>query len=90
MIASSPYSVIAIPSVSVSDFALRLADRPGAHVPARRGSPKYPHGHGFMAAMRTKASQLPHAPIIPARRVASEAVPPSATCKRRDSSTHRA
>src|SRR5215204_4418557 len=29
----------------------------GAQVQARRGSPRHPQGHGFMTAMRTKASQ---------------------------------
>jgi GrpB-like predicted nucleotidyltransferase (UPF0157 family) len=29
----------------------------GAQVQGRRGSPRHPQGHGFMTAMRTKASQ---------------------------------
>jgi hypothetical protein len=33
---------------------------PGAQVQARRGSPKYPQGHEFMAALKSKASQSTH------------------------------
>jgi len=48
---------------------------PAAQVQARRGSPYYPQGHGFMVAMRTQASQSTRGGTIRANSLTAGAGP---------------
>jgi hypothetical protein len=62
--------------VTVAGAVCRYRDRPiapEAQEQPPRGSPKYPQGHGFIAAISAKASQPAHGSVVCTRGVAARA-----------------